>query len=446
MAERIRALCDSDRGLRFVARPEDDPTVRQPDTSPWPGRRSGGSPRSTLTPGRSAPFPGSAGSDVAVAAATEVKCIEDIASLETYRDAWDTLAIRAGRPYSLSPWGLIWWRNARPRNALLRAIVVLEGGRLVGIAPLYANRTKYGFYSYRFLGGSDGTRVDMVAAPGCERSVASAIVDALSEVRPRAAVINLNGIETSASELYTEWRKHGFRRQTRLSSGAPYIDCMPDPEAWLTNRGSHFRQQIRRRRRYLASDGGQLRVIDDGHELETGVRECLRLHRSIWDRKGGSKVVTPAIEATLVELANDLAGSGHLRLAVAEGNGETIASVIVLAAGGEAACWLSGYDARWGRITPTALAMLEAARDAHERGDRRLELGAGLQAYKDRLSDGQRALRWLSLIPPGGLGHLAAATSMPTIARAATLAAVARKLPLEKRASIRLIAQRWHLL
>ena len=31
LAERIRALCASPSKLRFVARPEDDPTVRQPD-------------------------------------------------------------------------------------------------------------------------------------------------------------------------------------------------------------------------------------------------------------------------------------------------------------------------------------------------------------------------------------------------------------------------------
>ncbi len=364
--------------------------------------------------------------------AIRVECADDWHGLEPYRHLWDALAVEASTPYSLSAWGLSWWLAARPRGACLRVILIFQGDRLIGVAPFFASRMAPGLWRYAMLGGSLAAGVDVLARHGCERVVASAVREYLTTILPRPSLIRVDGVETDRSLLRSWASEPTLIAQKRYTKGAPYVDlCSGNGKTgWLASQSSHFRQQYRRRRRYLEGAGGRLRVLESGPQLRTGVGNLLALHNKRWAERGGSKAVSRSTQFMLETLVDQLTGSGHLRLILAEARGEVIAAVLVVAAGGEAACWLSGFDTTWGRASPVMLTFVEAARDAQERKAMRLDLGPGRQAYKYRLSKDERILQWLNLSPPGVAGRFARLVSTPEAVRtAATLALLERLRP-----------------
>ena len=83
-----------------------------------------------------------------------VELIEDEKGLAPFVAEWDALAVARARPYCAPAWQLAWWRHARPTSALLRAVVVLEQDRLVGIVPLYCKRSWLWEWECALLGSS----------------------------------------------------------------------------------------------------------------------------------------------------------------------------------------------------------------------------------------------------------------------------------------------------
>jgi hypothetical protein len=74
---------------------------------------------------------------------------------------------------------------------------------------------------------------------------------------------------------------------------------------------------------------------------------------------------------------------------------------------------LGGFDDAWASHQPALQTLVAAAEHAWSVGDRRLDLGAGGQAYKYRLADGEECLEWRVIVPSGRRQPLALATLAP---------------------------------
>jgi CelD/BcsL family acetyltransferase involved in cellulose biosynthesis len=324
---------------------------------------------------------------------------------------WDALAMQSERPFVAPAWALSWWETLRPDSAELRLVVVLDGDSLVGIVPLYCSKR-----AYAPLGGGMAP-VEPLARVGLERQVAEAAQTALAEASPRPATVEVEMHRSSpdwAGLLGGSWLGgRGAGRWTRLEAPVPRIDLGEGFEEWLGAKSSRFRREMKRRRRKLEEAGGSFRFAT-AESLERDVATFMRLHRQRRAGQGGTSLSDDGVERMLVAVGGKLLDSGRFRLLSIDLDGEPIAARLLLAAGREVSAWNSGFDEAHSKLSPSMLSILEALRDASERGERTMSLGPGGQEYKYRLSNWEDTLCSHVLIVPGAGYPLARLRLVPS--------------------------------
>ena len=342
--------------------------------------------------------------------------IEDDQPAEALRPGWDALAVAAGLPYASPGWQLGWWRAARQPRARLLVLAVRDGDELVGLLGLWRRRDRRGVERLRLLGSAYAQGTAPLAAPGREAEVASALAHALAGLRPRAAVLELEGVPGGsrwAELLCAAWPGRGPTVLRRPPVPGPFFSLEGGVDAWLARRSSGFRQQLRRSRRGLEREGVTLRRACDPTDIAALVPERLRLHEARWADRGGSDAVDERTGAVLIEAARALAPEGRLHVEVAERGGAVLAAHLFLCAGAEVTYWLGGFDDAVARERPGLVALLTAAEHAAAGGITRFDLGPGTESYKQRFADDQRELDWIQLVLPGAGRPLALAWLVP---------------------------------
>lgn len=338
-------------------------------------------------------------------ATLHTELIEDTIRLEALIEDWDRLAVAAGRPFAAPGWCMAWWHHVRPPTAILRAIAVRQGDRLVGMAPLYCVPSRFGPARYRFLGAGVAARVEPVSEPGLERAAAPEIVRALSRCRPYPDVIELDGVPEHSpwpALLSAGWARGPVAVLQTQTMPAPATTLdVDDYDSWLGRQSRNFRQQARRHRRRLADRGATFRMVSKPDEAVTKLDDFERLHEARWRYRGGSGVLDADVMEMLREAAASLTTAGRFRLRLIEHGDTVLCAQVVLAAGDEASYWLGGFDDEWGTHQPSMQCLLAEIEHAMSVGDRRLDLGPGAQPYKERLADTEERLIWIRMLPPG---------------------------------------------
>jgi CelD/BcsL family acetyltransferase involved in cellulose biosynthesis len=331
--------------------------------------------------------------------------VDEVDGLRAVAAEWDALAVAARRPYAAPGWALAWWDHMRPAGADLRAVLVRDGGRMVAIAPLYAQDGRYAP-----LAGGYASNVEPLAEPGREAEVATAIAGALAqaEPRPRALVLAQQGAAPNWPALLCEgWPDAAPWEQLRATESSPWtaLDGL-DYDGWLAKRSGSFRRELRRKRKRLDAASARFRLAT-AETLERDVGELLRLHRARLERRGGTLLADDRNERVLVAAGRALLPADRLRLLSLEIDGAVVGSQLLVAAGGEVCAWNSGFDEAYSDYSPVMQCLLHALEDALARGDRRMSLGAGDNPYKQRLADAEDRLT-SHLLLPRGRGHVRA--------------------------------------
>ena len=342
------------------------------------------------------------------------------ADLEELRSAWSALADSTGRPFSTPGWMIAWWRRVAPQGALLRTVAVSENDELIGIAPLYRVPHSRGPLRYRVLGSGTSLRVEPLARAGRESEVARAVANALRDADDTPGLISFEGIPAGSawpalfSRAWTEGKASKLFREWAIPAPVLSLEGRSFDD-WFSQKSSNFRQQMRRAGRKLEAQGGVFRMSRDPDELARDLGSFANLHHARWDERGGSQALGPEVEAMLLDAGKTmLAGDDNFRLWSLEIDGQIASSHLFLAAGGEVAYWLGGFDERWAAQKPSMQVLLVAIRHAWESGDKRVDLGGGGQDYKYRFTDDREMLEWSTIVPPG-FRHQATRVGLGTV-------------------------------
>jgi CelD/BcsL family acetyltransferase involved in cellulose biosynthesis len=363
--------------------------------------------------------------------------IRDPAELEPHLAAWDGLAVASGRPFCAPAWMLAWWRHARTGTTELRVVLVFDGDRLAGVAPLFAQIWGLGVVEMRILGAGFCHRVGLVATPGDEAAMAAVLAATLAEMKPASVVFEGIDAEDPWPDLVADaWPGRRPRLRSDLVMDAPSIQLDADFDAWMERRERRFRKEARRTARRMEEEGVQSRTSATPEDLEA----LLRLHYARWDERGGSNVETSA-RGVLRDAARELGESGRLAVALLDGPEGPVAAELMLTAGDTMVFWAGGFDPSWSRHAPGTQAMLLALREAAASGVRTADLGGGEHAYKERLADSNRPIVWRTVFPRGARYPLIRARLAPKQLRQGAYA-LAKRMPPGLQARIRSLVRR----
>jgi CelD/BcsL family acetyltransferase involved in cellulose biosynthesis len=332
----------------------------------------------------------------------QLDIVDDLDTAHSLAPAWDELAVRQGLPMCAPGWMLSWWRHMSPPGGELRVVTVHDGGQLIALAPWFADRGEHSRVDLRFLGAGISDRVDILSVPGREREARDELLRAIRQMQPSPDLVAFEAVPAasywtgSLTGRWSERLRYARYRNSYYTTPVTYLPSGP-PEDWLIGRSSHFRAQMRKLRRKLAEQGGAVRQVQDGVEMQSALRTMLSLHAERWAGRGDSSLTKPEVVEMLSEAAIAL-GADRLRLWMAEVEGEPISVQMLLAAGGELKAWNGGWSQRYSKLQPPMLTTLAALEDAIARGQHRLDLGVGEQNFKLRFADGDDPLTWGGLI------------------------------------------------
>jgi CelD/BcsL family acetyltransferase involved in cellulose biosynthesis len=329
-----------------------------------------------------------------------VDVIDDADSLGGLEREWDELAQECSLPLCAPAWMLAWWRHAAPAGSELRIVAArAEDGALIGLAPWFVQTGGSGRVDVRFLGAELSDRVDVLCRPGAESELTAALRTGLRRMRPRPDLVAFEAVP--ASSRWTRRLAGGglaLARYRNSAYPAPAVTLTAaSPEEWLAARSSNFRSQMGRMRRRLESRGGAVLEVDDRERRRAAVDALLRLHAERWDGRGESNLARPGVSDLLHDAAAAL-GPERLRLFAVELDGELVSVQLFLAAGDEVKYWNGGWSEAHADLKPSMLTILAALQDAISRGERRLDLGVGTHAYKQRFADTEDTLTWGGVI------------------------------------------------
>jgi CelD/BcsL family acetyltransferase involved in cellulose biosynthesis len=327
-----------------------------------------------------------------------VEVVTEPADLAPYLEGWDALAVACRKPFCAPAWMLAWWEEERSGDARLRVTLVLDGERVVAVAPFFA-QIAYGLNELRLLGAGFSHRIGVVAEPGREEDVARVLAPALAAIDPTPASIVFEGIDardTWPELLAAAWAGRPPRLRTDATMDAPVVEMGDSYEAWFEALPRKFRKESRRYARRLEEKGVSTRIAHD----PGATAALMRLHEARWEERGGSDVSSTAARV-IDRAAASLGTEGRLQVVMLETEDGPISAELVLRAGDLAAFWAGGFDPAWSRHAPGMQTMLAALRSMSEEGVAAADLGGGSHAYKRRLANESLPIEWRTLFPRG---------------------------------------------
>ena len=343
---------------------------------------------------------------------------------------------RAGNMFLGPEWLEPWWTHFGAGREIC-CICVREGGRLIGLMPLFAESVRRGGVPVRrvaFLGdGETGCDdLDVLAEPGREREVLRICLDRLMDLP--WDVCELDGLWRGSQTALQLAERFPPRRVTddvvrsaRLRYLCPSIPLEGTYEQYLATLAR--RENLRRREKWIwRQPGAAIRCARAPEEAGPATEQLIALHRARWAADGGSDGLTDErTEAFHRDATQRLARAGMLRMYTLLVARRPVASVYGVVHGQKFNYYQSGYDPLWAGKSVGLVLLARTVKDAFADGSREFDFLRGNESYKGEWARAERWTVQMSLWR-GARGRAArAALGTSLTAREALKAAVPRR-------------------
>jgi CelD/BcsL family acetyltransferase involved in cellulose biosynthesis len=317
------------------------------------------------------------------------------------QDAWDRMAVAQGRPRSAPAAVLAWYRYVLRDLDRARVVVVRDGKDVVGVLPLYVDRDAWGCEIVRMAGHQVLVGVEPLADPRVSDEVADAFAQALAGLTPTPSVIEIECAAGAGDLLGRVAARRGswWPRVAVVPSVAPEFHLDQGRyEEWLERRHRTSGKQSRRHARRLEELGYRPVVATTAPAIRERIPELRRLYDERKEGRGGWGIGFGGRTATMLgAVADELAPAGRVVLCTWERDGVALAADLALTAGATTTAWIGAVGSVEPRYSPGHQSLLLLLEHAHASGASVLDLGPGVESYKERYANGERRVEAATL-------------------------------------------------
>lgn len=236
--------------------------------------------------------------------------------------------------YQSFEWVRTWWKYFRGRRELY-CIVCMEDERVVGILPMFREKTSFlGLRvatSLKFIGSGISDYLEPIILPGYEEAFLRVVVDHLGHARKIWDIFEISDVSDStpiSRELMERFRKSGLGVFSYKGSLSSQVSLPSTWEELLQQLGRHTRHELKRKTQKLM-ENQEFEVETFGKnadDAEMVVKEMAALHGERWRSLGyGSALDDETNLAFHTELAKKFADRGWLKVYFLKINGTRVA-------------------------------------------------------------------------------------------------------------------------
>src|SRR4051812_35470654 len=295
-----------------------------------------------------------------------------------------------GAVFRSYPWISSWW-NEFSSAGEAHVLVARRGADVVGILPLYAERTTLGGRRLRLMGdgivGSDWlgpvTRDPAVARAFADALMAEGVdelqLDDLSDDDALIDALRQRTLPPAACEIEPRYRCPFIRTEGAFED---YLRTLPDGTG----------QQYHRRRKWLEKREGyrfeELRTPDD---VVRGMEILWNLHRERWALEGGSDAIDgPQTERFHLAAARALAEAGIARVWLLHVEGAPRAALYGWRIGNRLAYYQAGHEVAWRPRSVGTVLLGQIIKGCFDEGLTEFDFLRGEEPYKLKWATGFR--------------------------------------------------------
>jgi CelD/BcsL family acetyltransferase involved in cellulose biosynthesis len=350
-----------------------------------------------------------------------VREYDQFAALEA---EWNDAVARAHvpHPFLRHEWVRTWWDSFGPSTRFARSgqatrqlhiILVREGGRIVGVAPLMReSAVVYGLPVRRLalLANDHTPRTDFVVA-GDADDVYRAMWNALLGEIDHWDVLQLTQLPNTSPTLSAMSRLAAAERLpigTWKSSDSPYLALEGTWDSYWAGLPAKFRSNLRNRLMRLTRIGEpRLEIIDETTAIAAAFDDVWRLEASGWKDKAGTSISSdPSVQEFYTLLAQRAAEHGWLRLLFLTVGGQRLAVSYSATYNDRLFLLKTGHDREFHTCSPFKLLTYFAAQDAFARGLREIDFLGDTEPWKQEWTSQARGHDWLYVFSNGRRARL----------------------------------------
>jgi CelD/BcsL family acetyltransferase involved in cellulose biosynthesis len=322
------------------------------------------------------------------------------------RPEWNDLLHRS--PYDTLfltwEWQSTWWKHLGEGELLLLGFRAGDGGRLVGVAPLF--KTNDDGKSVLFVNGCRDVSdyLDLILESGHEEPVYHALLDYLENEAPDWDLVDLCNIPQN-SQTFVRLRElahdRGYQTQVEVEDVCPIIDLPSSWDDYLMMLDKKQRHEIRRKLRKADNETTtRFIIVGPDHDLEAEIQDFIDLHQKSTPEK--DKFMDPQMQAFFFEVSHALQQQGWLQLAFIEMDGIKAASLLNFDYGDRILVYNSGYDpTQFYHLSPGIVVTARCIEHAISLGRREFDFLRGDEVYKYRFGAQDTEVRRLLIARPG---------------------------------------------
>lgn len=310
-------------------------------------------------------------------------------------------------------WLEIWWRYFSTGRTLA-LMTVRRHSRLIGLAPLFSMRNRFGgvmpYRSLQFLGtglvGSD--YLDVVMRRGEETAVSRSMAEFVHRRGPVMTLSHLHAKGALTAGVVQELEQTGWTVLRRVIDVCPHIPLKGHTwESYLAGLGSQHRYNFNRRLKNLHKLGTlTFDVVEKEDQRQEALQTLIDLHNLRWDERGGSQTLrSPVIQAFHDSFSRAALERGWLRLFTLRLDARPVGALYGFLYGRRFYFYQSGFDPAYRQHSVGLVTMGLAIKSAVAEGVEDYDLLHGSETYKALWASESHELVRLQLFPPsvGGI-------------------------------------------